>query len=781
MSSDKISVEINEEENEDFLSPLVIGEQEQKKLFRLKNKQFIEKSVHRADVPEYLEQGWIIQRESKRTTRIKKPKSHDVLLEDRFWCLLYKMGYENLNGKNFNISFRRDNGSKGRKQIDVFACDQETAFVVECKSREERGRRALQKDLLETIALQHYIRKSIFNKFGRKIKIIWAYVTDNIIWSEPDIQRALDGNISVITENELQYYETFIKHMGPAGKFQLLGDLLEGQKISGIEETKIPAIKGKIAGETFYSFVATPAQLLKISFVNHHALNNPDGKPAYQRMISSSRLKQIGKYITDGGYFPTNLIVNLINSPKFEQISNKENTDPNIKFGWLTLPSKYRSAWVIDGQHRLYGYSKIDPSYQDQSLFVLAFDKMNTKKEADLFITINHKQKSVPKSLLVALLADLNVGDKDPKTALNAIASLLVRTLNTDKTSPLFRRFALPGIPAEKTQNLTISEAVNGLVRSGLLGKIISGRRVDGPLCDSTDEKTIERARQILNSYFDQVREANPHRWELGKDAYICTNPGIRARLMLISEIIKYQESKKSADYMALSPDEVAKGLKKIAKPINQFIKDESNEVIAEKFSRKFGEGGVKEYIYNLSEIIHEQYQDFGSEEFREYLEKRDSDKTLEANRFVMETSQSITDFVIDVLKKVHGTHSLASGEPAYWQNGIEKKTIKERAYKKQQEDSDSRRKRIEAYLDIMDLKDIIEQKNNWMHFEGTFSLPMNDEKKGKKYYTGWIGKFNDLRKIAAHPSSLRTYTDDDLEFLDWLRSELTPRLEDTI
>jgi DGQHR domain-containing protein len=102
----------------------------------------------------------------------------------------------------------------------------------------------------------------------------------------------------------------------------------------------------------------------------------------------------------------------------------------------LTLPSVYRSAWIIDGQHRLYGYSGLSDKYLDQSLFVLAFDKMDTFKEADLFITINHKQKSVPKGLLVALLADLRMGDADPKTALSALASAVVRRLNVDKSSP---------------------------------------------------------------------------------------------------------------------------------------------------------------------------------------------------------------------------------------------------------------------------------------------------------------------------------------------------------
>ncbi|GFZ86305.1 hypothetical protein RLOatenuis_6550 [Rickettsiales bacterium] len=61
-------------------------------------------------------------------------------------------------------------------------------------------------------------------------------------------------------------------------------------------------------------------------------------------MISPRRLKEIGKYIENGGLFLTNLIMKFMKHPKFDLISNKENTDQNIKFGCTTLPSKYCSA-----------------------------------------------------------------------------------------------------------------------------------------------------------------------------------------------------------------------------------------------------------------------------------------------------------------------------------------------------------------------------------------------------------------------------------------------------
>ena len=518
--------------------------------------------------------------------------------------------------------------------------------------------------------------------------------------------------------------------------------------------------------------------LLKIAFINHQALNHPGGRPAYQRMISPSRIKEIEKFIVGGGYFPTNILVNFTERPKFELMSNKDNSDENIKFGWVTLPTKYRSAWIIDGQHRLYGYSHLDGDELDRSLFVVAFEKMDTRKEADLFITINHKQKSVPKSLLVSLLADIRLGDDDPKTAISAVASGVIRAMNSDPTSPLTRRFAIPGLPAEPQQNLTISEAVNGLTRSELIGKVVAGRLISGPLGAATDEDTIERSREILNAYFENLRAANPARWEGGKAAFIAINPGVRAHFMLIGEIVRYLQHKRGMDFHEVDAKKFAHAVSEVAKPVFHYVKAASDEDIKSKFSRKFGEGGVREYLYHLFQLIHEERDDFGPEEFIKWVSQQESEKIDEANRLVMALSEKMTDCVIATLKSVYGTKRMPSGDESFWENGIESRRVKENAFKKQQEDNQGRRQPKEAYLDLIDLKEIIKQPNNWSHFESIFNIPMSGEKRGNKFYLSWMDKFNEMRRIAAHKNALRTYTDEDLELLDHLRTDLLPRLE---
>jgi len=74
--------------------------------------------------------------------------------------------------------------------------------------------------------------------------------------------------------------------------------------------------------------------------------------------------------------------------------------------------------------------------------------------------------------------------------------------------------------------------------------------------------------------------------------------------------------------------------------------------------------------------------------------------------------------------------------------------------------------------LDLIDFDKIMKQPNNWQQFEPIFNIPGPGEK-GKKYYLGWLEKLNEIRRISAHKSSYRTYSDDDLEFVTWIKGQL--------
>lgn len=159
--------------------------------YRKRRNPFTFLTIHPADEGRYVAEGWLVHRRGKTAVRLKRDKPHDVALEDRVWCLFYRMGYPEIGGPHFKLRYHRGDGSLGEKQLDLFAKDDETVVIGECKSRATRSRRTLQKDLHETQSLQKPIANTIRQFYGREFnpKIIWIYFTDKIIWSEPDVER----------------------------------------------------------------------------------------------------------------------------------------------------------------------------------------------------------------------------------------------------------------------------------------------------------------------------------------------------------------------------------------------------------------------------------------------------------------------------------------------------------------------------------------------------------------------------------------------------------------
>lgn len=579
-----------------------------------------------------------------------------------------------------------------------------------------------------------------------------------------------------MTENQFNYFEAFINHIGPGGRYQFLAEYLQGQSVPGLSNNRVPATRGKLGEHTFYSFVTTPRNLLKISFVNHLALDHPDGRPAYQRMIERARIKAIGNFIRKGGYFPTNIVINFTEKCRFDLISPKDNSDPNIKFGWLYLPNKYKSAWIIDGQHRLYGFSHLDDEQVENSVIVVALEKMDTATEADLFITVNHKQKRVPKSVLLALQSDLKWGSPDSRERVVALASRLVRNLNADSTSPFFQRVVAQGVNPAANQNLTVPELVNGLVRASLLGRPLKAYAL-GYLSDATDDGTLDRARRVINAYFGSVRDSNPPRWEAGKAGYVAINAGVRGHLLVIAEILQYVQSKITGfDVLSATEDEIIDHLRRVATPVLEFIKSTPDAGIQQKFAGWYGEGGVKSYFFALCEIINAKSPDFGSSDFFAHMQGRADQRVAEANDHVHDLEKYIRDYVIYGLKQIHGEKETRSGGKAYWEVGIESPKIKEDAYKAQLQTPLDHRAPMEAYITLLDCMKIVKQENNWAYFKPVFNIPMPSEK-GRVYYLDWMEKLNELRRIAAHRTSLKTYTEEDYTFLAGQKKEFCERL----
>lgn len=153
-------------------------------------------------------------------------------------------------------------------------------------------------------------------------------------------------------------------------------------------------------------------------------------------MVKPSRLSSIGKYIDGGGTFPTNIVINF----KVDNLTfDRREAFGDTATGILTLPGQYGSAWIIDGQHRLYGYAyAARSSDEDHSVIsVLAFENLPVRQEIELFVDINTQQVKVSRNLVNEIVSTLNIEDPDLKKRMDALCARIALRLDALSTSPL--------------------------------------------------------------------------------------------------------------------------------------------------------------------------------------------------------------------------------------------------------------------------------------------------------------------------------------------------------
>lgn len=755
----------------DYLGPLLTDPSRIKREAVHRRKPFDEKSVSPDDIAEHEAKGWQVDRKLKRKTKVKREKDIDERLENRFWMLLFKLGYPQLSdGRSFTILIDRKGAEPLRKQVDVFAKDDETVVVAECKASAKLTRRTLQKDIEEFANLKGPISSAVRSHYGTavKLKIIWLFVTENIIWSTPDKQRALGENIQIITERELRYYAQIAEHLGKAARYQFLAEFLKDQPIPELKGKTVPATKGKLGGKPFYCFVTTPRHLLKISFVNHRSLNDPEGAPTYQRLVSRSRLREIGEFIKSGGYFPNNLIINFTRSVRFDKVA--QNDGDAVVFGQLYLPDRYRSAWIIDGQHRLYGFSPIDDKFLDQNVVVVAFEQLPKAEEANLFVTINHEQKSVPKHLLDDLEGELKWGSDVPSERIGAIGSRLINYLNTDVGEPFYNRITQQGMPSTNKTCLTIPALKDALRRSGLLGRVVLNNYELGALCGGNDSETLDRARAAINQYIGLVRDANLAEWESGRDGTVCTNVAVQAYIRLLGSLVKYWEANTAADAREMAVEDIMIEVEEYLQPVVDFLESSNAAQIKAAFQVPFGSGGPPEYYYRLCKMIQEKYSDFKPEGMEEWEQEQSEEKILEADTKLKKIVSEIRNYIFDVFRTIH--------KDLYWEKGITDKGIKAEAYKRSLDADVDDRLPLETYLEIVEMKKIVENRLNWPLFKTVFNIPEPGEK-GLAKNLKWMERINELRRIPAHPARERKYKVEDFQYIDLIHEELMKRIKE--
>ncbi len=742
---------------EDFLGPLVSGSEITREI-RSRKKKDIEKTVSGSSVAEKVKlekaDGWRVLRDNLKSTRMGKEKPAAEQHEDRVWTILAQMGFKEMSqGRQFKIAAKK---GLPRRQIDVFAKDDETAIIVECTQREQPAKKRMDSLINKIRASKESLITAVHKQYSQQIKhkLKFVIATRNISWSDTDLDKCKEAQIAVLADAELDYYAQLTKHLGPAARYQFLAHMFSGQRIKGLENA-VRATCGKMGGHTFFTFLIPPDDLLKIAYVGHKASRDVDDLETYQRMLQPARLKKIAKYINAGGKFPTNIVLNLKKPKGAQKLRfDKKDGDSDGQWGTLHLPPLYASAWIIDGQHRLYGYAEARKQggfREDSTLLpVLAFENLPPEEEMNLFIDINSKQVKVPMNLLVELYADLHWQSEDPGKAYEALLSRIAARLNNDHHSPLKDRMVIAGTKKTNLRCLTQTSIQAGLKEAKLLGTHSSGAINPGPLStpDVRDyEANLKKAISVLSDCLGLFSRNLTDHWKLGDShyenqcGYLCTNNGIRALFLLIKDIIESTDEKKSAGYLV---DCGAKETFAKISPYLESLVDHFRSASAHDFLalRRTGSSlsAVRDQAHELGLIVSKRHPEFNPPELERYRQSRDVEGTNEAQKKILSIERMLFKHVIGTLKQHYGPDG-----NEWWTKGVPLE-IRKKCMAEWEENNEQGEKEQQLYL----INYIQICQRNWDLFKDTISLDDSD-KSNRRAMTRWIKEINDMRQVAAH------------------------------
>lgn len=710
------------------------------KIARQRRKKYEEMSVSLPDVVDhaksFINQGWKVQTMYKRTARVRREKQADELLEDEAWLLFKNMGFTEMN-KDRNLKIQ---AGPVKKQIDVFARDGNLVFVVECKAS-TAGAAISAKEIREFSDLRGDIFDSVKNRYKEidNITVSFVMVTRGIRWSEANEALATGKKICIWKEAEVEYYGSLVKHLGSAARFQIYSILFPGAKMP--VPIEVPAIHGGKGGAKYYCFVIQPEKLLQVAYVHHRRSTLAEIHGAYQRMLSKSRLNRIDKFITRGGYFANSIIINFTEKPTFRRFE-KEKQVGDIVFGMLEFPRRYASAWIIDGQHRLYGYAD-NPKRSEATVPVLAFDGLSVKKQAELFVEINKEQKPVPANLLWDLYLDIYRDSLDKGHQLLRTISLVVKKLNSDSDSPLRNHISIPSVTpkGEGITNLTIATVCEALKESKLLD-------AEGGLLHKEDySSTVEFAARRLKVYFDVVAKAFPEDWDKGNKGLLRTNIGIRIFFMIARQLLRYLWANgEEKVYRRGDLKQFRMRVRKLLRPALTQLKSMSDQQRS-NIRKQTAKGLVVQNAKRMVWWINEEYEGFGLELLGAgELPIPEEESEGHIKQLLEDTENQLRSFSIQELRKTHKAEWHRKGIP-----DIVKERIEEEIQKKINEDPRQKTKLLSLspqerlkFTTIGDLKEIIRCRSNWKHFVEIFGTD-------KEYTSAQFTSFQRLRNTYLH------------------------------
>jgi DNA sulfur modification protein DndB len=748
----------------EFLQSLT--EPEEIRSLRLKKgKPNLEKSIPKVDLESHISDGWVEEKELATRYRISKPKVSDALFEDEIWVLMQKLGFSTLNrDRNLRIPYE-----KGlTQQIDVFASDEESILIIECKAAEGEPRKSNFKTDIEAIggrkaSINAFLRKAYPSK---KYKIAYIFATKNYFLSKPDKERLDHFKITHFDDETVKYYGELAKQLGSSSRYQLEANLFHGTTIHEIDN-EVAAIQGKMGGHTYYAFSIEPEKLLKLGYVLHRNQANVKLMPTYQRIMKKVRLSSINSFIEAGGFFPNSIVCSIESrtpkkafKPSSLQVKNSV-----TKLGVLQLPQKYRSVYIIDGQHRLYGYTGSEYA-RTNSIPVVAFMNLNRSDQVRLFMEINENQKAVPKNLRITLESDLYWDSEDVSKRIDALKSQIALNLGEDLESPLYGKVIVGENQKTDVTVVSLKAIIDGLSQSNFFGIYKKDQVIkDGTFTKGGNTHTFDHFMPFIFGCFSHLRDIAQSEWNRlqNEGGFLIAPVGVTASIRLFGDLVDHLISTKDINPKNMRAEDLLSEVSYYLDPLHNFFGGIDDD-LRKQIRTTYGTGGPVRLLRLMQRAISEDRNEYNPDGLEDYWENES--KTFNTHAFEM--LRDIEGFL-----KSDFEERLVANYGKSWLKNIPiavYESINNLAIKKNYDLEDGEGE-VSAWdcLHLIDYRKIAIYGKNWQEiFSEKYTMP-NHTKGNKEEKTKWFEKLNRIRNQNSHTYSVKK---EEYEFIqevhDW-------------
>ena len=733
------------------------------KIYKAKKSQYQTKSIEHSLVEAYIKDGWEVEKELKTKTNIRRAKSHSKQFEDDIWCQFYELGYRNMNyDDQFFLPFTSN--PEDKKQIDVIAIDNETVFIVECKSSESSKKAPSYRETFDALGqkIDGY-RKVIAQAFGKGLKVKYIFATRNLRMNPEDIDilRLSKTGAFYFNDNTYDYVNLLVKNYKGVSRYQFLG-LMFKNEIINLDKIEIPAVEGDMGGKKYYMFAIEPSLLLKMGFVLHRTKANEAEFPTYQRLLVPSRLNGITKYIDNGGYFPNSLILNF--SQKKHKIlfePSSRSSDSRSRFGMLKIPNAYAIAYIIDGQHRLYGYANSEYK-ETNTIPVVAFNDLATSEQLEIFMDINQNQKAVSPSLRLDLEEDLFWDADRVDSRIKALRSSIIKGLSNSPEGPLYKQISV----GEDTYKLSFKPFSTAITHSGLLPSAKGNQYIaeNSRSClynisNHNHDDEMNRSKKaivtFLNLCYDFV-ETNYKEIYQRENYFILSNRGTYAFIVLIGNLNQFLTDNNKVNLNS-TPKERFSEIEKYLVVLLDYLSQIGGEEEA-NLLKLYGSGAESGWLRFFQSVVNIKFQDYNPKELIDWRERQDVELQDEGRRYSIAIEKHMKRIVLDKIKTLYGDKL-----------ELEINSIKRECLKRAEEENEKHYKEglnkeetiWTEMFNINDYKSIIDKywakipegtnKVDFSTYSDDFSIDIGQGFNSKSDRIKWISFFNSYRNQLAH------------------------------